>query len=252
MHMPRQLSCRVMHRIMTCSFHYLSRNGNISLQDLHGLYSLSRWTSYRSYSWTPETPWDWMLWLSYRSEIWQASRQRCCRNACQISELLEKSKPESRGTRFCGKTSVRLVNRSPDAGGGNSTSQEKYTSFHFVWPVTLQIRRQILHVSIWYSRVISPKWMIPYVFKIFLHQHVELWNTGQTEAFEDTAILRVNIAYTINHFAVPSKQRLNLWGKMYGEALFKYLERRYSLVYHFITIASIIITIITIIISDSF
>ena len=36
----------------------------------------------------------------------------CCRGACQISERLIKSKPESRGfTRSCGKTPVRLVNR---------------------------------------------------------------------------------------------------------------------------------------------
>ena len=39
----------------------------------------------------------WMLWWSYRSEIWQASRQRCRRCACQISERLFKSKPKSHG-----------------------------------------------------------------------------------------------------------------------------------------------------------
>ena len=32
-----------------------------------------------------------------RSEIWQASRQRRCRDAFQIWERLEKSEPESRG-----------------------------------------------------------------------------------------------------------------------------------------------------------
>ena len=78
------------------------------------------------------------------------------------------------------------MNRSPDAGGSNSTPQEKYTSFHFVWPVSRHIWRWISYASIWYSRVISPKLMITYVFKIFLQQHFELWNTGQTEAFEDT------------------------------------------------------------------
>ena len=40
---------------------------------------------------------DWMLQWSYRSEIWQAPRQQRCRGTCQISERLEKSKPESRG-----------------------------------------------------------------------------------------------------------------------------------------------------------
>ena len=33
---------------------------------------------------------------SYRSEIWPTFRQRCCRGAWQILELLEKYKPESR------------------------------------------------------------------------------------------------------------------------------------------------------------
>ena len=28
---------------------------------------------------------NWLLWWSYRSEIWQASRQYCCQGACQIS-----------------------------------------------------------------------------------------------------------------------------------------------------------------------
>ena len=40
-------------------------------------------------------PRDWMLWWSYRYEIWQASRQRGCWCACQISERLEKSRSES-------------------------------------------------------------------------------------------------------------------------------------------------------------
>ena len=38
--------------------------------------------------------WNWMLYWSYRSEIWQASKQRCCRCVCQMSEWLEKSKTE--------------------------------------------------------------------------------------------------------------------------------------------------------------
>ena len=39
----------------------------------------------------------WLLSWSYRFAIWRASRQRCCQGACQISELLEKSKYESHG-----------------------------------------------------------------------------------------------------------------------------------------------------------
>ena len=37
-----------------------------------------------------------MLELSYRSEIWQASRQQRCRDACQISEWYDNSNIQSR------------------------------------------------------------------------------------------------------------------------------------------------------------
>ena len=42
-------------------------------------------------------PRDWYFKLSYRSEIWQAHRQQCCRSACQISERSDNSKYKSRG-----------------------------------------------------------------------------------------------------------------------------------------------------------
>ena len=41
-------------------------------------------------------PRDWMLVCSYRFEIWQATRQQCCRDACQISERLNYSRQQSR------------------------------------------------------------------------------------------------------------------------------------------------------------
>ena len=62
-----------------------------------------------------------MLWWLYGSEIWQASRQHCCRGACQISKRLVKSKPESWGldpwdfVRLCSETAVHLVNRGLDS-----------------------------------------------------------------------------------------------------------------------------------------
>ena len=56
-------------------------------------------------------PREWMLYWSYRSEIWQAFRQRCCRGAYQISKRLEKSKPQSR----CFETSRDLAVRRPYA-----------------------------------------------------------------------------------------------------------------------------------------
>ena len=42
-------------------------------------------------------PRDCVFKLSYRSEIWQTPRKHCCRDACQISERSDNSKPISRG-----------------------------------------------------------------------------------------------------------------------------------------------------------
>ena len=56
-------------------------------------------------------PRDCMLLSSHRSDILQASRQHCCRGASQISELLKKSKPGSRGF----ETSRDLAVRRPSA-----------------------------------------------------------------------------------------------------------------------------------------
>ena len=89
-----------MHNIYCISFVVLHPLFVIIL----GLYSLNERTSCRQ--------------ISYCSEIWQASRQRCCWGACQILDRLEKSHHKSRGfktTRHlaAGKTSVRLENRCP-------------------------------------------------------------------------------------------------------------------------------------------
>ena len=69
---------------------------NGPLRDLLDLYSLSGWMSYRKISWTLEAARLDTI-VIYRFKIWQTHRQRCGRGACQISERLEKSKPESRG-----------------------------------------------------------------------------------------------------------------------------------------------------------
>ena len=77
---------------------------NIIIRD-QGLYTLIRKTYYHQISWSLA---DAIFQLSYRSEIWQASPQPCCRRAHQMSERLEKSKPLS-----CGFESSRdsLVSR---------------------------------------------------------------------------------------------------------------------------------------------
>ena len=51
----------------------------------------------------------WIFWRLYRLETWQAFRQRCCRDVCQISELLEKTKPKSRGFETSQRSPVRSV-----------------------------------------------------------------------------------------------------------------------------------------------
>ena len=61
-----------------------------------GLYSLSGRTSPRKISLSLEAARSGVLW-SYRSEIWQEFRQRCCRDVCKISECLERYNNESRG-----------------------------------------------------------------------------------------------------------------------------------------------------------
>ena len=50
-----------------------------------------------------------MLQWSYRSEIWQAPRQQRCQGTCQISEQLEKFKPESRGFETSQDLAVRRL-----------------------------------------------------------------------------------------------------------------------------------------------
>ena len=67
---------------------------------LQGLYSLSDKTSYRQIPWNLEAVRDWMLQWSHRSEIWEASRRCCCRDASQISERLESLKRNLAALRF--------------------------------------------------------------------------------------------------------------------------------------------------------
>ena len=74
-----------------------------------GLYSLSGRTSYRNISWSLEAA---KLDVIMIESLWNlTSQQCCCWGACQISERLEKSKPESRGFETSGKTPARLMNR---------------------------------------------------------------------------------------------------------------------------------------------
>ena len=56
-------------------------------------YAVRRLTAKYRAVWKPRV---WMLKISYRSKSWQASRQCCCRCAYQISNRLEKYKPDSR------------------------------------------------------------------------------------------------------------------------------------------------------------
>ena len=62
-----------------------------------------RQTSYRKIS----NQQDWVLECCYRFEIWQAIRQLCCRDACQISKRLENYDHRSRALRNL--TITRLI-----------------------------------------------------------------------------------------------------------------------------------------------
>ena len=72
--------------------------------------------SYRSNSWSPEAARFKSIYN--HSEIWEAPRQERCRDVCQISERYDHHNIQFDGfetSRFGGKTSVRLVNRGPEA-----------------------------------------------------------------------------------------------------------------------------------------
>ena len=74
----------------------------VSFRNIHsyllGLYSLSRKTSYRQISRSLEAARLIVIMIvSILSEIWQTSRQRRRWGALEISERLNKFKPESRG-----------------------------------------------------------------------------------------------------------------------------------------------------------
>ena len=74
---------------------YIANTCDTTDHEIQCLYSLSDKTYYRQISWSlDDARLD--VKLLYRSEIWRASRQRCCLVACQISERFGKSKFESR------------------------------------------------------------------------------------------------------------------------------------------------------------
>ena len=65
--------------------------------------------SYHQISWSPEAAGSDII--IYGSDIWPASRQRCCWGACQMLERLKNIKPQSRGF----ETSRDLAVRRPSA-----------------------------------------------------------------------------------------------------------------------------------------
>ena len=85
---------------------------------------------------------NWMLWWSYRFEIWQASRQRCCWGACQISERMKKFKPESRGFESSRELAVRrqLNEKKPSSAWG---IDEKLVIIVLVSKVHISVEAQL-------------------------------------------------------------------------------------------------------------
>ena len=84
------------------------------------LYSLRARTSYRKISWTFEAMRFGFI-LPNRSEMWQAPRQQCCRDACQISQRYDHYNIQSRGFETSRDLVVRRV-----------TAQWKEAKIHFV------------------------------------------------------------------------------------------------------------------------
>ena len=74
-----------------------------------GLYSLSRKTSYRQISRSLEGARLGVIMIVSFWNLWQASRQHCCRDGCQISKRLKKSKHESRGFETSRDLAVRRL-----------------------------------------------------------------------------------------------------------------------------------------------
>ena len=118
---------RVWTILITMKFDRRLRNNITSLpvkcqRDINSEHSIPKLQDFaRSYDTMPHNkfrevskPRYWMSCWWYCSEILQVSRQRCCRGACQISERLAKSKPESRAI----ETSRDLAVRRPSALGG--------------------------------------------------------------------------------------------------------------------------------------
>ena len=71
----------------------------ITISVRSGYAHLAAWL-YRQIPWNLEAARDWVLQWSHRSEIWEASRHCCCRDASQISERLESLKRNLAASRF--------------------------------------------------------------------------------------------------------------------------------------------------------
>ena len=88
-------------RIILCNVAMISRRSRPSIS----IHLADRYLTARSHE--ASKPQNWMLKLTYHSEIWQASWQYCCSGNCQISEWLKKFKPESRGFQTSWDLAVR-------------------------------------------------------------------------------------------------------------------------------------------------
>ena len=100
------------------------------------------WSCLTTRSREVSNPRDCVLNRSYRSVIWQASRQRCCRDACQISERSHNSKPISRGFEFSRDlVSYPLVTRLP-AGSRSRSSMD----FRLSWLSECQMEEHVFCV----------------------------------------------------------------------------------------------------------
>ena len=78
--------------------------------------------------------WNCLLLSSYHIDIWQASRQHCCRDTCQISKWSEKSKSlyfKFKSSRFNPQTLSHLVNQRSDVNVYYSAKPSRQCNYLF-------------------------------------------------------------------------------------------------------------------------
>ena len=112
-------------------------------------------------------PWDWYFKLSFRSGIWHARRQQCCRFTWQISERPYNSKYESCGFGILWVlTSYLILKRGPGAHFTNnfSITFQMWWKFHFAL-IKILIKWSLQYLA--HGTTAGLSWHVPNVVAIW-------------------------------------------------------------------------------------